>query len=229
MADLKRWFKVWTTITQDGHFLSLDIADIGRWTMLGALTVSVGSEGVLSIPHAALPRYAGFLQIEPSAAALYALLDRLPNLTHEEGTNRNGVGVVTHVTWKNWLKYQKDTTQAERARRFRASRSKRRGEEKREEKKRIPPPQSPPVTFHIPTRIQDALKRTTLLGQVPRLQTSAFWQAQVRANAGVNFGEEILKAEAWLAANPARAPKKDLARFLHTWLSRAERPPDTEE
>ena len=85
------------------------------------------------------------------------------------------------------------------------------------------------MSFQIPTRVQEALRRAPVLGAVGRLQEPAFWQAQVRANAGVNFGDEILKAEAWLVANPARAPRKDLARFLHNWLGRADRPPDTEE
>jgi hypothetical protein len=40
------------------------------------------------------------------------------------------------VTWKNWIKYQEDSTQAQRGR---ASRSKRRGEEKRRESPLVPP------------------------------------------------------------------------------------------
>ncbi len=59
-----------------------------------------------------------------------------------------------------------------------------------------------------------------------RLQEPAWWQAQVRANGrrGIDFAAELLKAEAWLTTNPRRAPKHDHARFLHTWLGRAEGP-----
>ena len=74
----------------------------------------------------------------------------------------------------------------------------------------------------IPPHILDALNRAPLLSQVPRLRVPAFWQASVRATNGhVRYAEEVLKAEAWLTANPTRAPKKDLARFLHNWLTRA--------
>lgn len=221
MADLKRWFKVWTTILEDPHFQELSLEDIGRWVLLGAMTASVGSAGRLEVPGSGR-RLCEALRV-PDLEAVKTMIQRLPSVVIEEGTNRNG---GPSVTWQNWTHFQEDSTRAERAK---ASRSKRRGEEKRGEKKRIPPPSSPPVTFHIPARIEEALKRSPRLGAVPRLLTPDFWQAQVRANAGVNFGEEILKAEAWLAANPTRAPKKDLARFLHTWLSRAERPPETEE
>jgi hypothetical protein len=51
-----------------------------------------------------------------------------------------------------------------------------------------------------------------------------FWRAEVRANGEVDLPAEILKAEAWMAANPNKAPRKDLPRFLHNWLSRADRP-----
>ena len=53
--------------------------------------------------------------------------------------------------------------------------------------------------------------------------TPAFWLAEVRANQGVDFSAEILKAEAWMVANPKRAARRDLSRFLHTWLGHAER------
>lgn len=86
-----------------------------------------------------------------------------------------------------------------------------------------PPQSSPPVEFSIPTSISEALRRCTRLGAVPGLSAPAFWRAEVRANEGVDFGAEILRAEAWLVANPTRAPRKDLGRFLHNWLARAQR------
>ena len=46
---------------------------------------------------------------------------------------------------------------------------------------------------------------------------------ELRANPGVNLAAEVLKAEAWLTTNPKRAPKSDVPRFLHSWLSRADR------
>lgn len=90
--------------------------------------------------------------------------------------------------------------------------------------KELPPSKSsPPVEFSIPTSISEALGRCTRMGAVSALSTPGFWRAEVRANEGVDFGAEILKAEAWLVANLARAPRKDLGRFLHNWLARAQR------
>ena len=82
------------------------------------------------------------------------------------------------------------------------------------------------IAFQIPESIQQALARSPILGAVARLREPAWWQAQVRANGrrGIDFAAELLKAEAWLTTNPHRAPRKDHARFLHTWLARAEGP-----
>ena len=79
------------------------------------------------------------------------------------------------------------------------------------------------VQFHIPASVSSALDRAPTLGAVTKLRDPTYWQAEVRANPGVPYADEILKAEAWLKANPARAPRKDFPRFLHTWLGRAER------
>jgi len=81
---------------------------------------------------------------------------------------------------------------------------------------------SPPA-FKIPDSILDTLGRCPALGQVGKLSDPAWWQAEARANAdrGVDFSAELLKAEAWLKTNPSRAPRKDVARFMHSWFGRA--------
>lgn len=82
----------------------------------------------------------------------------------------------------------------------------------------------PTAAFPIPDDILRALDRAPTLGHSPRLRSPIWWQAEIRANGprGVDFAAEVLRAEAWIASNPARAPRKDHARFLHTWLARAE-------
>jgi len=45
----------------------------------------------------------------------------------------------------------------------------------------------------------------------------------------VDYAHEILKAEAWMVANPGKAPRKNLARFLASWIGRAERPDEEED
>jgi len=219
VADLKRWFKVWSTIVHDPHFQELPLEDVARWVLVGALMVSSGEHGRLRSPGGARA-LCGLLRVG-DASVVKACINRLPHMRIEEGQSDNGEFTVI---MDNWFKYQEDSTAYERLKR---SRSKRRGEESRGEKKRLPPSMIPPrvgIEFQIPDSIQAALERSPILGHVPRLREAPWWQAQVRANGrrGVDFAAELLKAEAWLTTNPQRAPKKDHARFLHTWLGRAE-------
>lgn len=79
------------------------------------------------------------------------------------------------------------------------------------------------IVFHIPASVSEALRRAPVLGQVARFGDPSWWQAQLRANPGVDLGAEVLKAEAWMQSNPSRAPRKAFERFLHTWLARADR------
>lgn len=128
MADLKRWFKVWTAILDDPGHVDLSLEDTGRWTRLGALTALAGRGGRLMVKPPA-KRLLQVLETDTIEAAKVAI-KRLPNVLIEEGKSDNG-GFA--VTWKNWNKYQADSTGYERLKRLR---SKRRGEEKREEEKR---------------------------------------------------------------------------------------------
>lgn len=123
----------------DPHFQELELADIGRWALLGAMLASVGSKGRLQSPPGAR-RLREVLRFD-TVDALRTGLRTLPNVLVEEGKNRHGDFVVTMAKWN---KYQVDTTQAARAK---ASRSKRRGEEKRGDERREDkkhPPVVPP-------------------------------------------------------------------------------------
>jgi hypothetical protein len=222
VADLKRWFKVWTAILDDPGHVDLSLEDVGRWTRLGAMTALAGKGGRLVIN----PPAKRLLQVLETSTLSDAkvVIKRLPNVLIEEGKNDNG---GFSVTWRNWSKYQSDSTVYSRVKRLR---SKRRGEEKREEEKRgeekhaaTPSPTGEPE-FKVNPEIQSALMQAPRLGAVSRLWSVEFWRAEVRANGEVDLPAEILKAEAWMAANPTKAPRKDLPRFLHNWLSRAERP-----
>jgi hypothetical protein len=134
MADQKRWFKVWTSLCVDMDTLSNEL--VGVWVRLGCRAALVGTRGVVrfeSWDH--VGRYLG---VEVDRAR--ALVSLLPNVTvsgdgdtlstrhggspphsaNEEG--KTVYGAIT-VTFRNWTKYQEDSTQAERQK---ASRSKRR-------------------------------------------------------------------------------------------------------
>jgi len=125
MADQKRWFKVWTSIVSDDDFdptIPGVLEGVGRFALLGAYTALHGNRGVVEIAHGTLFR---LMKVEN-------LVDlrsncTLKNVHFEEG--KSVYGKIT-VTWDKWVKYQEDSTQAERQK---ASRIKRRGEEKREE------------------------------------------------------------------------------------------------
>lgn len=261
MADQKRWFKVWATVNTDPGFQAMSLEDIGRWMLLGALTASVGTSGVLRVP-ASGASVASMLRL-PDVRSLKSALASLPNVIVSDAPLRwphghdkppvcdgvawrgrhplSGRGTCSFeewctrdaefvVTFKNWHIYQRDSTAAER---MKALRSKRRGEEIRGDKKRTTPPKSSsseserngsaaPPGFKVPERILAAVAQCPRLGKAPRLQTPAYWQAQIRAFSGVDFVGEVRKAEAWLTANPSRATRyRQLDRFLANWLSRA--------
>lgn len=87
-----------------------------------------------------------------------------------------------------------------------------------------PPPPAPPANgkFQIPASIQDALARSPRLGAAARLHAVEYWQAEIRANNGVDFPREILRAEAYLAAHPEKHYRR-LSAYLHRWLGHADR------
>jgi hypothetical protein len=121
MADQKRWFKVWTSLLVDMDAQANDV--IGAWTRLGCRAALVGASGVVEFDSWA--HLARFLNVPDDGAQ--ELMARMRNVSVDEAKTRHG---KLTVTFKNWTKYQEDSTQAERAR---ASRAKKRGEEIRRE------------------------------------------------------------------------------------------------
>jgi len=162
MADQKRWFKLWVSALTDDHVQRLPPADRWAWAALGAYTKEQGTAGrvIVSESNAALAAAIGVPLVD-----LISTLQRLPHVRvqplHEGPEKRHGTFTVT---WNNWIKYQEDTTRAERQR---TSRSKRRGEEKRRESPPTPPNQDrffspklkPPEGAAAPTTVQAVLAR----------------------------------------------------------------------
>ena len=153
MADQARWFKLWCSAPSDDHIQGLPVADRWAWAVLGAYTKLHGTRGSVQVSatNAVLAAEMGI-----PVTDLVATLARLPHVTCQNSDN----GVVT-VTWKNWIKYQEDSTIAERVSRLR---SKKRREEKREESKEVPP--LPPIAHATgsngqtngPKRFADVIK-----------------------------------------------------------------------
>jgi hypothetical protein len=80
---------------------------------------------------------------------------------------------------------------------------------------------APVNSFRIPSSVAGALAKAPRLGSTARIVTARFWQAEIRAHNGIDFAGEVLNAEAWIEANPKKAPRSDLAGFLHRWFKKA--------
>ena len=222
MADLGIWWKLWISALDDPDLDNLDIADFGRWAKFGAFVKAQGTDGgiVLSAPSRQL---CAMFQL-PDFDAVIATLQRFPHADMRRDKSNVSGETTVKFQFHNWPKYQGDLS-TPRVRRFREmKRSKRRREEKREDenKKRSTPSLSPPtIVFQIPASVTHALQRCPHFGTVPSLLLPAFWQAQVRSFPAVDLAAQLLRAEAWITANPVRAPRRSIARFLHNWFVRA--------
>jgi hypothetical protein len=127
MADQKRWFKVWTSLPVDMQHLSLE--SVGAFTLLGCRTALIGTKGMTTF-EGGWPHLAAFLHVPVDEAQRIART--LRNVQFDPPPNRHGVFTVT---FKNWTKYQVDTTQAVRQQ---TSRRKKRGDEIRRETPQTP-------------------------------------------------------------------------------------------
>lgn len=128
MADQKRWFKVWTSLLVDMDHVAPEI--VGHWTRLGCRIALVGTSGTVIFEYG-YPHIARFLNLlDNSEIHVREVLNALPGVTFEESKTRYG---EIAVTMTNWVRYQVDSTYAERQKK---SRSKRREEEKRKEERR---------------------------------------------------------------------------------------------
>jgi hypothetical protein len=81
-------------------------------------------------------------------------------------------------------------------------------------------PDSDTLVWKLSETIAEPLLRTRFTVLV---SDQSWWQSQFRAHAGVQFGQQVLEAEAWCVSNPVRAPHKNYRRFLNGWFARSER------
>ena len=165
----------------------MGLAVLGRYTKLHG----TGGRVTISSSNAAL---AGEMCVPQTA--LLDTIKRLPHVHVEEGTKRHGEFTVT---WENWIKYQVDSTQAERQS---ASRSKRRRDEKRGDEKR-----------------GDEKRRTR------GVLSDAQFIAALRSNSayqGIDLDTELAKMDAYLLTPKARGRKKTRG-FIVAWLNRIDR------
>lgn len=107
MADNLRWFKVWTSITDDPDFLEMELEDIGRWVLLGAYIGKHGEKGKLKLSEKALCQLLRCTDVNVTITKIHNVLKQ-----------RDISNAVDIVTFKNWHKYQVDSS-AERVAKFR--------------------------------------------------------------------------------------------------------------
>jgi len=160
MADQQRWFKFWCSAPADDALQALAVRDRWAWVVLGAYTKVHGTHGAVRVtagnpvlsaemgvaPGQLLDTIARLPHIYLSSTPIrwphghdkpmvcagevmrggHPLDSRGRDTLKEWGSHYGGL----IVTWRNWYKYQEDTTAGARGY---ALRSKKRREEKREE------------------------------------------------------------------------------------------------
>ena len=107
MSDNLRWFKVWTSITDDPDFLEMELEDIGRWVLLGAYIGKHGEKGRLKFSQKALCQLLRCDDIDVT-------INKIHNVIKQRDTGND----KEIVTFKNWYKYQVDNS-SERVAKFR--------------------------------------------------------------------------------------------------------------
>jgi hypothetical protein len=75
------------------------------------------------------------------------------------------------------------------------------------------------MPWRLAEPIRTALARTRF---VALTQDERWWRAEFVVRNGLDFPRELLRAEAWCASNPDRAPRRNYRRFLNTWFERAQ-------
>lgn len=213
MGDQGRWFKLWTTASDDPDLANLDLADFGRWCLFGVFLKVHGQNGIVKIQEPATSlqqkfRVHGFKDV-------LTILNNFPNcdVREEQKNDVTPVTIVT-VTWRNWRKYQGDFS-GDRVTKYRSvKRAKKRGEERRREETRKE--ENPKEEESVPNR----KKQRSGNG---RLTDEEFLNA-LKANPAyqsIDFDRELSKLDAWLLSPRGRGKKKTQSRILW-WLNHAD-------
>jgi len=75
----------------------------------------------------------------------------------------------------------------------------------------------------IPALILRAIDSCPLFARAAALHDPVWWRSTELAYSAADHRDEIYKMGAWIAANPRKAPRKDLRRFVNAWLNKAHR------
>lgn len=133
MADQKRWFKVWSSITSDPDHANLSLENVGRWARLGALIVANGTNGSIDITAPA-KMILTLMEVD-SLESLKTAMESLPNVsvTWQFGDAKNDKSKL-RLIMRNWSKYQRRYDSYKFVKNSRTRMKKKKKEEKKEEK-----------------------------------------------------------------------------------------------
>ena len=192
MADQKKWFKVWTTLLIDS--LSTKIDDIGRFTVLGCLIASRGENGKLVTDRKTLQMLLQCNEISPKFIKEFNII-----LEEIEDTGNGNLS----VTFKNWNKYQVDSTGYDRQQRYRDSHS---------------------VTAKVTAKVtaQDKIRRDKNREEESNTENIALFLTKLKENPAykkIDVGRELSKMDAWLLTPKGKGRKKTKA-FIVNWLNK---------
>ena len=144
MADQGRWFKLWCDADDDDALDALDMSDFGRWCKLGLHIKKHGTGGKVTIVSPARTLCAKF-QV-PDFDMLCTTIQRLPHVHLRREKTVTDASVTAEVEFRNWKKYQEDTSWLRMRRMRDRVTPKRRGEEKRRDKEKDHPLKPPEET-----------------------------------------------------------------------------------
>lgn len=202
MSDQGRWFKLWVSALSDPDLSNLGIDDFGRWCKLGAYMKAHGTDGTLKIlpPARTLCAYMQVVTMEE----LLACISRFPNcqIRHDDGVTINVTNAFS-VTWRNWRKYQVDSS-AERMRRKRYRDAVDVTPKKRREEKR---------------RSNTAEGEIFWSGEIMKITLETHTKLCRVYDERLAIAE-YPKADLWLQNNPKRK-RSNFASFMAGWLEKA--------
>lgn len=195
MGDQHRWFKLWCSAPSDDAIQALNPALRWAWAALGCYTKLHGSHGRLTVSATNATLAA---QMGVPVEQLFQMIKLMPNIIVERVGNSDD---KLSVTWKNWHKYQEDSTGAKRQA---ASRSKKREEENRKES-----PHTPRLELTIEQAISEyeSLPVYRLLDVPATVRRIANWCVQnkkplTKRRIESWLGKDALKATAHVQAVP---------------------------
>lgn len=117
MADNKRWFKVWTDLIGDFFLEEMPLEDVGRFALLGCLIAKKGDNGSYTVSGDVLRKIMGLENGEDNMHRLNPFLEHFNVEIKDLGND------TYDVSFKNWRKFQVDSTGYERLKKHRDRKS----------------------------------------------------------------------------------------------------------